>query len=89
MRQSTMGNRQIVQGYLKPVLEQYADLRPIDIGYFGGKVDFKQISGPQKFMLWLQPKLQGDFRDWGAIREWAGRLALRLVTEQPTQVGMA
>ncbi|SRR5579875_2070277 len=45
---------------------------------FSGKLDRHNLGGLQRVGLSLFRGLQGDFRDWTAIREWAGSIADQL-----------
>jgi menaquinone-dependent protoporphyrinogen oxidase len=61
--------------YLVPVLEKAPQVKPVSAGFFGGKLDYSQLSIPS----WLFVKIiirgvEGDFRNWEAIRAWAASL---------------
>ena len=45
---------------------------------FSGKLDRHNLRGFQRVGLSLFRGLQGDFRDWEAVREWAGSIADQL-----------
>ncbi len=45
---------------------------------FAGKLDRHNLRGLQRVGLSLFRGLQGDFRDWKAIKEWAGSIADQL-----------
>ena len=45
---------------------------------FAGKLDPKTLSRPQHAALLIFRGLNGDFRDWSAIREWAREIAQEL-----------
>jgi menaquinone-dependent protoporphyrinogen oxidase len=45
---------------------------------FAGKLDPKMLSRPQRTALLIFRGLNGDFRDWSAIREWARSIAQEL-----------
>jgi menaquinone-dependent protoporphyrinogen oxidase len=45
---------------------------------FAGKLDPKTLSRPQHAALLIFRGLNGDFRDWSAIREWARGIAQEL-----------
>jgi menaquinone-dependent protoporphyrinogen oxidase len=45
---------------------------------FAGKLDPKMLSRPQHAALLIFRSLNGDFRDWPAIREWARGIAQEL-----------
>ena len=44
---------------------------------FAGKLDRKHLSRPQRASL-LVFRLEGDFRDWAGIRQWAESIARQL-----------
>lgn len=73
MREDTPANRQLVKHYLDPVCQI---VKPVDIGLFGGALHYDQVSLFSQLMLRLRRLPEGDFRDWKAIRDWAGHLAL-------------
>jgi menaquinone-dependent protoporphyrinogen oxidase len=43
-----------------------------------GKLDRKHPSRPQRAALLVFPGLNGDFRDWAGIRQWADGIARQL-----------
>jgi menaquinone-dependent protoporphyrinogen oxidase len=47
---------------------------------FAGKLDRRHLHGPQRVSLLVFRGMEGDFRDWAGIRQWAegiaGQLAL-------------
>jgi menaquinone-dependent protoporphyrinogen oxidase len=45
---------------------------------FAGKLDRKSLSLPQRAVLLAFPGLNGDFRDWAEIRQWAAGIARQL-----------
>ncbi len=45
---------------------------------FAGKLDRRNLSPVQRAVLLAFPGLNGDFRDWGKIREWADGIAGQL-----------
>lgn len=46
---------------------------------FPGKLDRHDVRGLQRAGLLLFRGLEGDFRDWSAVREWAGSIADQLL----------
>jgi len=42
---------------------------------FAGKLEKKHLSFPQKAALTVFRGLEGDFRDWAEIEQWASRIA--------------
>jgi menaquinone-dependent protoporphyrinogen IX oxidase len=75
MRHDTPENRDRTRRYLAPLLASLP--RPIHLGFFGGKVDYARI-GPFWRFIASHDKSgemeEGDWRDWKAIRRWAGEL---------------
>ena len=70
-------NRSEVEGYMRPVR---AILEPVSLGLFGGKLDLGKLSFIEGFIMTNLIKSRvGDFRNWDAIRAWAGELAPRLI----------
>ena len=71
MKDDTEENRRTVAAYLDPVREV---VQPVDVGLFAGRLDSSKLS----FIYWLIIKAmgqaEGDFRNWEAIRAWAGEL---------------
>lgn len=69
-------NRSEVKGYMQSVR---AILEPVSLGLFGGKLDLGKLSFIERFIMAnLIKAREGDFRDWDAIRGWAGELATQL-----------
>ena len=75
MKEDNAKNRQEVFGYLKPVRDI---LRPVEEGYFGGKIDADKLSLFERLMVWMVGEREGDFRNWTAIRGWANHLRAHL-----------
>jgi menaquinone-dependent protoporphyrinogen oxidase len=42
---------------------------------FAGKLDKRNLSLPQRAALVVMRGLEGDFRDWTKVKEWATRIA--------------
>ncbi|MDI6718973.1 MAG: flavodoxin domain-containing protein [Methanomicrobiales archaeon] len=59
--------RTIMAGAMLPI-------RPREIGVFAGALDPDRISVGEKAVIKLVKAPYGDFRDWDAIRAWAGHL---------------
>jgi menaquinone-dependent protoporphyrinogen oxidase len=74
--QDTEKNRQKALSYLGPVLEGSPEVKPLAIGLFAGVLDYGKLSFPMRVIMKHKMKKsgvpEGDFRDWGAIRGWAG-----------------
>lgn len=65
--------------YLTPVLKSAPKIRPVSAAFFGGKLELFRLHWLQMLFVMLVIRAQpGDFRNWPAIREWAGGLRSRL-----------
>lgn len=72
LQQDTLGNREKVAGYLKPVREV---LEPTWIDFFAGKMEYRRLAFGPRLVVKAMKVPEGDFRDWNAIGSWADRLA--------------
>jgi menaquinone-dependent protoporphyrinogen oxidase len=72
MKDHTVENRRKALGYLDPVRKEYSQVKPVDIGLFAGAVDYKKLSLAYGLILKVKGAPEGDFRNWEAIRTWAG-----------------
>jgi menaquinone-dependent protoporphyrinogen oxidase len=65
--------------YLRPILGSAPEARPVSVAFFGGKLDFGRLNLLQMLFVMLVIGAQpGDYRNWQAIRGWAGDLRGRL-----------
>ena len=53
---------------------------------FAGKIDGKNLTFPRRAMLLVFRGIEGDFRDWTAVKAWAGEIADALQTGSMTEV---
>jgi len=69
--------QQAVESYLSPILQKVPQVKPISVGFFGGKLDYTKLNFFHKLFLKIiiQAKA-GDFRHWDAIRDWAASLKI-------------
>jgi menaquinone-dependent protoporphyrinogen oxidase len=51
----------------------------LDHQMFAGKLDRKVLTRPQRVSLPVFRGLEGDFRDWAAVRQWADGIAQQLI----------
>ena len=51
----------------------------LDHQMFAGKLDRKVLTRPQRVSLLVFRGLEGDFRDWAAVRQWADGIAQQLI----------
>ncbi len=72
MQKDTPENRRKVEDYIKPVVQK---VRPLTIGLFGGKMDYSRLGFLDRLIVSKMKKVpEGDYRDWAAIRGWAGKV---------------
>ncbi len=57
------------------VAEILAATKARDHRVFAGKIDRKNLSFPERAMLMAFRGLEGDFRNWAEIKEWASGIA--------------
>jgi menaquinone-dependent protoporphyrinogen oxidase len=72
MRQPTEENRLKTLAYLDPVLKTIPQVKPVEIGVFAGAMHYNNLSWLNKKIIISKGLPEGDFRDWEAIRAWAG-----------------
>ena len=74
MKETSPEKIQEAQGYLKPLLEKYPQVKPVSQGLFAGVLDYGKIGW---LFGWLMKKIEndggegGDYRNLAAIRGWA------------------
>jgi menaquinone-dependent protoporphyrinogen IX oxidase len=69
------------QSYVGPVLEKVPQIKPIQVAFFGGKIEASKMNPLTRWMfgLWLGLKPnQDDYRHWDVIEQWAGDIYTRL-----------
>ncbi len=76
LKEDTEENRREVAAYLDPVREV---VQPVDVGLFAGVMDYGKLPFIFRLMMKAMKSPEGDFRDWEAIRDWAGQVRARLV----------
>lgn len=80
MKDGTPENRRTVNAYLDPLREQVS---PLDVGLFAGRMDYAKLGFFARIAVERFVKVpEGDFRNWDAIREWAGGLPAKLAAGQ-------
>ncbi len=66
--------------YLRPVLDVAPLVKPVSVGFFGGKLELYRLPLLQMLFVLLVIQAQpGDFRNWPAIRAWATSLRPELL----------
>jgi menaquinone-dependent protoporphyrinogen oxidase len=79
MRQPTEENRRKALSFLDPVLQTIPQVKPVDIAPFAGAMHYSNLSWLNKTIIQSKGGPEGDFRDWEAIRVWAGGLGSSLL----------
>jgi menaquinone-dependent protoporphyrinogen oxidase len=69
-----------VSNYLSPALKAGPTVKPISVGFFGGKLEIPRLKLWQMiFVLQVIQPQTGDFRNWPFIKEWAGSLVRQFI----------
>jgi menaquinone-dependent protoporphyrinogen IX oxidase len=64
-----------VDNYLPTALKAAPLVKPVSVGFFGGKLDLYRLSWWQRLFVLIVIQAQpGDYRNWSFIREWAVNL---------------
>ena len=71
MKDDTEENRRTVAAYLDPVREV---VQPVDVGLFAGRLDSSKLPFLYRLIIKAMKQPEGDYRNWEAIRAWAGEL---------------
>ena len=79
MREDTPKHHDEVLAYLKRVR---AMLEPLEIGLFAGKLDATKLGFFEKLLIKAMRSEEGDWRDWEAIHDWAGRIRDRFEEQE-------
>jgi menaquinone-dependent protoporphyrinogen oxidase len=72
MHQPTEENRRIALAYLDSVLQTIPQVKPVVIEPFAGVMNYSNLSWINKKIIQSKGTPEGDFRNWEAIRTWAG-----------------
>lgn len=76
MVSDTQDSRQTVLAYMEPVRQAAPHIEPVGLGLFAGALDpTRQPIMPSGHTV------QGDYRNWEAIRAWAAEIRPRLLAE--------
>ncbi len=68
MRENTQAAKEEALGYSQPVRDL---LEPVSMGLFAGKMDLSKLSLFDRAISKMVGSVEGDWRDWEAIRAWA------------------
>jgi menaquinone-dependent protoporphyrinogen oxidase len=82
MKDDTAENRKKVMAYLDPVRKKSPKIQPAAIGLFPGALDFKKLSFGSKAVLKMLGGKEGDYRNWAAVKTWAGDVSPLLLGGQ-------
>jgi menaquinone-dependent protoporphyrinogen oxidase len=68
---------ELMKGWKFPeVLQPFVErIKPIDIAFFHGRIDLTKLNFGEKLIVKALKAPTGDFRDWGAITDWAESIA--------------
>jgi menaquinone-dependent protoporphyrinogen oxidase len=76
MQDDTEAHRDEVSGYLDKVRAEYPELVPSETGLFAGWLQYDKL--PLRFMMKKMKTEEGDFRNWGAVKDWAAAIKTKL-----------
>ena len=63
-----------------PALEKAPKVRPVSVGFFGGKLDYSTLKLlPKLFVKLIIRGVEGDYRNWDAVRAWTDTIRPKLV----------
>jgi menaquinone-dependent protoporphyrinogen oxidase len=71
-----------VDHYLAPILHQAPLVKPLSVGFFAGKLDYRTLTLPKRLFAQIVIRKPGDFRNWPAIRAWAAEVCPLLLAEE-------
>lgn len=75
-------NYTLVSNYLNPILGAAKEVRPVSVGFFGGKLELFRLKLLQMlFVMVIIGAKPADMRNWDVIREWARSLVGTLIHE--------
>jgi menaquinone-dependent protoporphyrinogen oxidase len=73
-----------VDHYLAPILHKAPLVKPLSVGFFAGKLDYRTLTLPKRLFAQIVIRKPGDFRNWPAIRAWAAEMRRLLLVEGAT-----
>jgi menaquinone-dependent protoporphyrinogen oxidase len=78
MKEDTPENRETAEQHLAALVQS---VDPVLVGYFGGCIEISKLEPVFRFMFSRsedEGMVEGDYRDWDALRAWVVELALAL-----------
>ncbi|HKZ87070.1 MAG TPA: flavodoxin domain-containing protein [Anaerolineae bacterium] len=76
--------------YVQPILRATRPVKPVDIGVFGGRLEYGRLKWwVVLFVMLIIQAPAGDRRNWTAIRSWAAGLPAEFQLEAPVADGLA
>ncbi len=76
LKEDTPENQEGVMIFINPVLAKYPGIVPVDIGRFGGGVDFARLNSFETFVInFIGVTESEDWRDWEKIGAWAQKVS--------------
>jgi len=76
LKEDTPENQEGVLIYINPVLTNYPDIVPVDIGRFGGGIDFSRLNDFEKMIVnFIGVTESEDWRNWEKIGAWAEKVS--------------
>jgi len=74
--------------YLNPALKAAPEVKPVSVGFFGGKLELFRLKLLQMLFVMVVIQAQpGDMRNWTFIREWAATISAEFLKDASTQFG--
>ncbi|MGD9099894.1 MAG: flavodoxin domain-containing protein [Anaerolineae bacterium] len=78
MKEDNEENRRRVNTYVDQMRAKAPQVKPVDVGCFGGLLDFKRLPLVLRLIMKMRKEQEGDYRDWNAIRAWASGVGAAL-----------
>jgi menaquinone-dependent protoporphyrinogen oxidase len=74
MMEDTEEQRAEVLGSLEAARQAAPQVEPVDVGLFGGVMDYDRLALPIRLMMKTMKSPEGDYRDWEAVRAWVNQV---------------
>jgi menaquinone-dependent protoporphyrinogen oxidase len=78
LSEDTEENWQKAAGYVDALAAAAPKVQPVAKQAFGGAIVFTKLPFIMRLLLKMMGKEEGDWRDWDAIRAWAGEIGPKL-----------